>query len=455
MGGKFKKQRGRAGFVLLEMTVVAVIIAVVIIFTTNAAMRFIQRQKVTETQEKLAFIQATILNVIAQNGYLPYPALPTLSPDSSTYGVENAGTVTTNGGTIYYGTIPTQTLKIPSSYMFDSWGDKISYYVSANSSKTNFAKANDVLVIKDQTTGITEPAGTFAILSHGKDGAGSYNRTGTQDTRTSTALETNNAYATSKTINTTNPLIIDKNGAVGDIGLAMGYNDIVLTLTRLGTGLDTSKIRYAEAGWLGGSDPTIPGNVSPSVPTVVSVDNSVTPPTSVTGMTQWDSANGGFRLTNTTESRTGALIWQFPQSPNMKVTFSFKAGGSTSTGADATWFFCYSNQYPSTEEGQGIANGYIFAFSEWRDQIELRYGNMGATNVLTSSALSDIDNGSEHSVIITISGSNIKISYDGTQIIDYTDATTRNKAGQYFGFGARTGGSTNNHWITKFQVLPM
>ncbi len=207
------------------------------------------------------------------------------------------------------------------------------------------------------------------------------------------------------------------------------------------------------AYWKGGVDPTIAGNSYPA-PQVISksvANGAITG--NVTGMTIWDTINKGFRLTSATASKLGSIYWQFSQTSGMYIRFQMKAGGGTNPGADATWFFCYCDNYPLTEEGINITKGYIIGLSEFRDRVELRWGNMGASTVLAqSSAITTIDNNAWHTVDVLINQTGqVQVAFDGSVVINFQD-TARDKTGTFFGFGARCGGSYNNHWIGNFVV---
>ncbi|HEX3082174.1 MAG TPA: hypothetical protein VHQ86_02885, partial [Candidatus Saccharimonadia bacterium] len=216
----------------------------------------------------------------------------------------------------------------------------------------------------------------------------------------------------------------------------------------------------ALAYWDGVNDPTVGSNAYPT-PTV-------------SGDASFVSSALGERLTRNVNTLSGSINWSFAQVPFEEVQFQFQAGGGT--GADSTWFYSYADGVPTTEYGSSFTNGYLIYFSEYWDCIGIAYGPFtdgnqcksgGGANPLTSYAFSNGNGGTTHNTTSPISDGNfhdvdiqffynqIIVRWDGQILIQYTDVYGRNATFQDFGFGSRTGGSNNNHYIKGLLVTKL
>ncbi|HVO86562.1 MAG TPA: hypothetical protein VMT23_02405, partial [Candidatus Binatia bacterium] len=232
-----------------------------------------------------------------------------------------------------------------------------------------------------------------------------------------------------------------------------------------------SLISPALAYWDGGSDPTTGSQAYPT-PTVASRGTNAHTPTFVGG--------SGEQLTDTTtgsppgQNETGTIDWSFSQVSFEETQFQFKAGGGT--GADSTWFYSYANGIPTTEyganwptcAGTGNSNGcgYIIYFSEYHHCVGISWGSYqdgnqcghttsGTDPLAHSSPLWDIGDNAFHDVDIQLRYNIVTISWDGQVVLTYNDSFGRNLTNLDFGFGSRTGGSTNNHYIKGLLVTKL
>lgn len=119
---------------------------------------------------------------------------------------------------------------------------------------------------------------------------------------------------------------------------------------------------------------------------------------------------------------------------------------STTSGADGTWFFWGSSANPHTEsDSSGI--GYMVNRGDFGNSIELRFGG----SVLTSVSYTKDTNFDTLEVIQ--SGANFTIKYLGSTVISYTDASyPRSLPGTNYGWGARCGGTGNQHDIKNLLL---
>ena len=213
--------------------------------------------------------------------------------------------------------------------------------------------------------------------------------------------------------------------------------------------LSSDLVSPALAYWDGLNNPTTGSQASPEA--------------TLTGNAAYVSPTG-VRLTQAVSGQSGSMVWDFIQLPYMRVQFQMKSGGGS--GADAMWFFFGADGVPSTEYA-GITNGYIIFFSEFHFHIGLNYGTFsdgnqklsgGGANPLISVDVQGIGDNQWHDVDISVLSNRIIVRWDGRVIIDYLDVYTRDladPANSNFGFGARTGGLNNEHWIKGLVITKM
>lgn len=103
----------------------------------------------------------------------------------------------TNGcvsnGNIWVGGVPTRTLNLPDDYAFDEWGNRLTYAVdTAGGTGITLNYTSGTAVPVTDITGAVAPSGQVSavIISHGKDGAGSYSKAGAQNAKTCSSVST-------------------------------------------------------------------------------------------------------------------------------------------------------------------------------------------------------------------------------------------------------------------------
>lgn len=133
----------RAGFTLIELAIVLVIIALVASMGVDLARSARSGSARVVTQERLAVIQKTLDQFASRYGYLPCPSAITAVPGDTGFGYEqrlptggygcNVANITRHGFTgtsSLKGGLPFRTLGLPDSYAADAWGRKFFYSVS-------------------------------------------------------------------------------------------------------------------------------------------------------------------------------------------------------------------------------------------------------------------------------------------------------------------------------------
>ena len=119
------------GFTLVEIAIVLAIIGLALgmFLPISTAMKDTQSRQLTKT--KLEVIDTALANFVAQNKYLPCPALGTTASGAANAGVEQrvVATGTCNPATQANGVVPWVTLGITENDASDAWLQRITYRV--------------------------------------------------------------------------------------------------------------------------------------------------------------------------------------------------------------------------------------------------------------------------------------------------------------------------------------
>ena len=94
-----KRKLERAGFTLLELSIVLAIIAVIATGSLTMFTASLQERQWQDTQDKLKAIQTALYNFRLANNRIPCPADVTLATTDPNFGVEAANPGTCTGGT--------------------------------------------------------------------------------------------------------------------------------------------------------------------------------------------------------------------------------------------------------------------------------------------------------------------------------------------------------------------
>jgi prepilin-type N-terminal cleavage/methylation domain-containing protein len=201
------------GFSLVELSVTLAVIGVTLAGALTLATKKTEADKLTETQTKMAAIDAALDVYLTTNQRLPCPADGSLAMSNSNFGI--AGTATNTGCTTlsnfnstpalaYAGVVPVRTLLLPDSTMIDGWGRRITYIIDFNfannsvvaggvqtntvcdgvtaSGATHTAcfkyKSAGGLTVNDSTGAARTTTAVYVLISHGKNGRGAYTYAG-------------------------------------------------------------------------------------------------------------------------------------------------------------------------------------------------------------------------------------------------------------------------------------
>ena len=170
----------------------------------------------------------------------------------------------------------------------------------------------------------------------------------------------------------------------------------------------------------------------------------------------YDSTNKWIRLTRAAGNLKGYLYYDKVPQYGFYAKFRVWAGGGN--GADAIWLGVYDSDYAGTTEDI-VDGGYHFTADEYQDRIAFTKSTSDNGAPIASASQSGIDDGNWHTyeVYFWISGgvAYCKIYWDGVLKVDASDSSPQsnalNKVGKTI-FGARTGGSYNEHRIDDIII---
>lgn len=162
--------------------------------------------------------------------------------------------------------------------------------------------------------------------------------------------------------------------------------------------------------------------------------------------------SGNIRLTAAITNRHGEYYFQSQLGDYFDVEYEFYTGGGN--GADASWFFWGASAPVTSEEisSEGATKGgYTVTADEYgSDEFEIQFN--GASLINNTSTGINIDDGTWRTMKISVRGTTISVFVNGTLVNRYTDIE-RTLGGNYWGWGARTGGLTNEHRIRNMRVF--
>ena len=206
--------RRTAGFSLVELSVVLVIMGAMLGMVLSGLGSFSQNAAYTTARSKQVAVQESLLSYLRANGRLPCPdsGQPNSAPISTVNlpdGIENRLTEgdPTTGCRSASGIVPYVTLGVPRDAALDTWGNFFTYVVSNNlapaapltptptrdwviSNNFRTGSLGDIEVLDDAGASTNAAA---VLISHGVSGSGAYTTKGSQITGPNGAHEIANA----------------------------------------------------------------------------------------------------------------------------------------------------------------------------------------------------------------------------------------------------------------------
>ncbi len=189
-----------AGFSLLEMSVVLVIISTVIGVGVAYIGMSIEKKQRDTTILRMNAIQKALLDYRRAYEIIPCPSDITLAETNTNFGRGNIiapcdgvapapNFIYDLGVDTFGGGVPVRTLKLPDEYAFDGWGRRFTYFVDGNVTGYRQSGFNFQAFTIDSGVGwisVSDGNGTtltsialYALISHGPNGHGAYTRYGT------------------------------------------------------------------------------------------------------------------------------------------------------------------------------------------------------------------------------------------------------------------------------------
>lgn len=177
---------GQAGFSLLELSIVLVIIALMVGFGLEIGLSTLKTSEINVTKQRLAQVKEAIELYQANNGRFPCPAPLNAIPGAAAFGIEDncanppaAGLADVAGGdgtasAVRVGMLPIKNLNLPEDYAKDAWNNKILYAVTKSLAVPAYA-GNGNVQVEDSSgnlvTVLPERAAWFSA-SHGPNQEG-------------------------------------------------------------------------------------------------------------------------------------------------------------------------------------------------------------------------------------------------------------------------------------------
>ncbi|MGC0313798.1 choice-of-anchor D domain-containing protein [Kitasatospora acidiphila] len=198
----------------------------------------------------------------------------------------------------------------------------------------------------------------------------------------------------------------------------------------------------------------------PSPPTGWQTNGSTTQPTP-----------GTVQLTAATGNQSGSAFYGSPVATDgLTASFTAQLGGG-SGGDGMTYALVDATKGSATATGvaggglgfSGLPGLSIDLVSSWSGQTGMGNfvgiaagpgsGHDNLTYLAYAKAPSDLRTGT-HTVAVTVAGGHVKVSLDGTALLDYVPAAGTIPASAYVGFTGSTGASTDVHAVSNAVITP-
>ena len=179
------------GFTLLEMSIVLLIISSMIGGGLMFFNEYRDRNRLIETEQKMATILEKIRQYTKTFNQLPCPGDITLAPTNPDYGIENEDSPVPNrtrcgidDDPIYImgnGMVPFIALGLSEEYAYDGWGNRFRYLAAAADTKKNAGGDNTTRGVVRNYNGAVGGVSSVILMSHGENGIGAVGRRGQVD----------------------------------------------------------------------------------------------------------------------------------------------------------------------------------------------------------------------------------------------------------------------------------
>lgn len=262
----YKFRQINSGFSLLELSIVLLIFGLMIGGIAAALTQDARRSKQTNLKMKIDAIEQALGAFVKKNNALPCPADGTYLLTSTYFGQEGGtigdGTCSTgaaydgNGnrvsdptpptanfslGNTVGGVVPVRSLGLPDEYAFDPWGGRFTYAVdkrmTATGAFTTYSSIDSTgsITVNDNAGNSRLTNAITVIISHGENGHGAFQLSGTRKNSGSTnANEQTNCHCTSGAVASTwsSIFVMGATTATSSTDLRTVFDDITRYYTR-------------------------------------------------------------------------------------------------------------------------------------------------------------------------------------------------------------------------------
>ena len=193
------KTQMKAGFSLLELSVVLTILSIVVAGGMTLSTTKVEQNQIERTWEEMDELDNAISIFVNENGRLPCPANNALPRTNGAFGRENCTLTTTPATNTLVGGIPFYSLGLQDEYLADDWNSRYSYAVTealAIDSDPNDgipaiqpSDTGNITIIDGSGNPITSTA-IWTLISHGPTRKGA---TGAKTINVGTLCDSGNA----------------------------------------------------------------------------------------------------------------------------------------------------------------------------------------------------------------------------------------------------------------------
>jgi prepilin-type N-terminal cleavage/methylation domain-containing protein len=201
----------RKGFTLVELSVSLVVLGIVIYSALAIYTKRAEISRIADTQAKMKVIEASLRSYYLKSGTLPCPADGALVLGDGSFGIENCSATTGTAETLTerIGVLPTRTLNLQDTYMFDAWGGRFTYAVNKTFSEGGSWGTVGTITVSNNLGGTLTAEAVYVVISHGKNGVGAWRRYGANERVGNTGISAHE----------------DENAHVDLDGFPTGWND--------------------------------------------------------------------------------------------------------------------------------------------------------------------------------------------------------------------------------------
>lgn len=183
------RRLSRAGFSLVELAIVLLVISVIAGSAMSVGLRKSESGLFTVNEKRMTMVEEGVAAYVSNRGFLPCPARPDLALTDANYGVENCAATCVGAAPNNFctGMVPFVTLNISDELAFDGWGRRLTYGVdqrltatAANFRDTNPDDGNNATGLTVSIIGgaVRTADAIFVLVSHGPNGRCARDRNG-------------------------------------------------------------------------------------------------------------------------------------------------------------------------------------------------------------------------------------------------------------------------------------